>query len=132
MEMPPKRILIAEDSRVALMNALVILGGSSSYELIVARAGEDAFAKATEEAPDLILMDAVMPKMDGLQACRRLRMLESTNTIPIIMVTTRGTAANMELGYECGCDDYLTKPFTRAQLTEKIEKWIGRSAGGDD
>ena len=132
MEMPPKRILIAEDSRVALMNALVILGGSSSYELIVARAGEDAFAKATEEAPDLILMDVVMPKMDGFQACRRLRMQESTNLIPIIMVTTRGTAANIEFGSECGCDDYLTKPFTRAQLMEKIEKWIERSADGDD
>ena len=130
--MPRKRILIAEDSRVALMNAQVMLGCSGRYDLIAARNGEDAFARATEEAPDLILMDVVMPGMDGFQACRRLRMQESTNLIPIVMVTTRGAASNIEFGYECGCDDYLTKPFTRAQLMEKIEKWIERSADEDD
>ena len=119
----PKKILIVEDSKVALMNAQMLLRGLE-YDFIVAMDGEEGVAKATEEEPDLILMDVVMPKMDGFRACRLLRIQESTREIPIIMVTTRGTTANVQLGYESGCTDYLTKPITRTALVEKIEKWI--------
>ena len=66
-----------------------------------------------------------MPRMDGFEACRRLRQSEKTQDIPIIMVTTRGEAENIEHGYELGCSDYVTKPINSLELTTKIESLLG-------
>jgi DNA-binding response OmpR family regulator len=79
---------------------------------------------ASSEKPDLILMDVVMPIMDGFEACRQIRMQAETNGIPIIMVTTRGEAINVETGYESGCNDYVTKPIDKVELLTKIESLI--------
>jgi DNA-binding response OmpR family regulator len=73
-------------------------------------------------------MDVVMPTMDGFEACRKIRIRAETNGIPIIMVTTRGEAINVETGYECGCNDYVTKPIDKVELLEKIENLTGADA----
>jgi DNA-binding response OmpR family regulator len=70
-------------------------------------------------------MDVVMPIMDGFEACRKIRLQAETNGIPIIMVTTRGEAINVESGYESGCNDYVTKPIDKVELLTKIESLIG-------
>ncbi len=121
--MSKKKILVVDDSQVASMTTCMIL--TSQYECVTAENGAIGVEMASTEKPDLILMDVVMPTMDGFQACRHIRMQAETNGIPIIMVTTRGEAINVEAGYESGCDDYVTKPVDGAELLTKIENLIG-------
>ena len=121
--MSKKKILVVDDSKVASMTTGMIL--ASRYECVSAENGAVAVEMAIAEKPDLILMDVVMPLVDGFQACRQIRMRDETNGIPIIMVTTRGEANNMEAGYESGCNDYVTKPVDGAELLTKIENLIG-------
>jgi two-component system alkaline phosphatase synthesis response regulator PhoP len=70
-------------------------------------------------------MDIMMPKMDGLQACKQIREQDETSEIPIIMVTTRGEAANVEKGFENGCNDYVSKPINANELLSKVKKHLG-------
>ena len=119
-----KKILLVDDSTTTLMMEKMVLS-RGEYDLVTAKDGEEAVATAAREQPDLILLDIVMPRMDGFEACRRLRESEKTQDIPIIMVTTRGEAENIEHGYELGCNDYVTKPINTLELTTKIESLLG-------
>ena len=119
-----KKILLADDSRTALMIERALLVGSP-YDVIVATDGYDAVQQAVEAHPDLIILDVVMPCMDGFEACRELRRLEATRAIPVIMVTTRGGGDDMENGYEVGCNDYVTKPIHGPELLSKVRNLIG-------
>lgn len=119
-----KKILLADDSKTALMMERTLLA-RSAYDIISAADGREAVAQAIEEAPDLIILDVVMPFMDGFEACRELRRLEATRAIPIIMVTTRGEPHNVEIGYEVGCNDYVTKPINGPELLSKVRNLIG-------
>ncbi len=121
-----RKVLIVDDSEVVLMSEQMIFrGGNGKYDVIVARDGDEAVVKATEELPDLILMDVVMPRMNGFDACREIRSQKATQAIPIIMVTTRGEADQVETGYARGCNDYITKPINAVELVEKIKNLIG-------
>src|SRR5436190_14546367 len=103
-----KKILLVDDSpTVLLMERLLLQDGP--YELFSASSGQEAVETALSVRPELILMDVVMPGMDGFEVCRRLRGEEATRTTPIILVTTRGGSENVERGYESGCSDYVTK-----------------------
>jgi DNA-binding response OmpR family regulator len=124
--MSKKKILVVDDSKVASMTTCMIL--ASRYECVTAEDGAIGVEMASTENPDLILMDVVMPTMDGFEACRKIRIRAETNGIPIIMVTTRGEAINVETGYECGCNDYVTKPIDKVELLEKIENLTGADA----
>jgi CheY-like chemotaxis protein len=121
--MARKKILLVDDSSTALMMEQVILS-RKNFELVVARDGEEAVAKSVSERPDLILMDVVMPKMNGFEACRRIKSEPSTKDIPIILVTTRGEAENMEAGYASGCNDYVTKPINGLELLTKLGDFL--------
>lgn len=123
--MPRRKILIVDDSTIVRMVATLILT-NAFYNLVSADNGEDAVRTAAVERPDLILMDVVMPKMDGLEACRRLREQDATKTTPIILVSTRGEPESVEKGFASGCTDYLTKPITPRELLWKVRKHIGR------
>lgn len=122
--MPRKKILLADDSTTALMMEQAILA-KGAYDVVVARDGRAAVQLAVDEAPDLIILDVVMPRMDGFEACRELRRLEATRTTPIIMVTTRGEPQNIETGYEAGCSDYVTKPINGPELVSKVRDLLG-------
>jgi CheY-like chemotaxis protein len=122
--MPRKKILLVDDSRTALMVQSIVLN-QLAYDLVTACDGEDAVQKAVRERPDLILMDVVMPKMSGFDACRELRKREETRSTPIIMLTTRGEAENVEAGFSCGCNDYVTKPINKVELIEKLKNHLG-------
>ena len=121
--MESKRILIVDDSNTVLMMERMIL--SRSYDLIVARDGAEAVSKATAEHPDLILMDVVMPRMNGFDALKEIRAGNTTRDIPIIMVTTRGEGHNVEAGFAGGCNDYVTKPINSLELIAKIRSLLG-------
>ena len=122
--MTRKKILVADDSKTALfMESMILRKGP--YDLLTAADGVEAVQKAVAELPDLILMDVVMPRMTGFEALRELRSREATKAIPIIMVTTRGEASNVEAGFESGCTDYVTKPIDSLELLSKIRDHIG-------
>jgi DNA-binding response OmpR family regulator len=114
-----KKVLIVDDSSTILLMEKLALK-KTPYEVISASNGEEAVARAIAEHPDLILMDVVMPKMNGFEACRRLRAEEATRDTPVILVTTRGEPDNVEAGYESGCSDYITKPIDTLELLAKV------------
>ncbi len=119
-----KKILLVDDSNTILMMEKMILK-KTGYQVITATNGEDAVARAVAERPDLILMDVVMPRMTGFEACRRLRQEETTKQTPIIMVTTRGEQSNVEAGFANGCTDYVTKPIDALELLTKLRDQLG-------
>ena len=122
--MKRKKILLVDDSNTILMMEKFILR-NDPYELVSASNGEEAVLKAKEHQPDLILLDVIMPKMGGFEACRLIRENELTREIPVIMVTTRGEAANVETGWANGCTDYVTKPINAVELLAKVRSILG-------
>ncbi len=128
--MKRKKILLVDDSNTILMMEKFILR-NDPYELVSASNGEEAVLKAAEHQPDLILLDVIMPKMGGFEACRLIRENELTRSIPVIMVTTRGEAANVETGWANGCTDYVTKPINAVELLAKVRSILGGSTFAD-
>jgi DNA-binding response OmpR family regulator len=126
--MSRKKILLVDDSNTILMMEKFILR-NGPYEILTAANGEEGVLKAAEQMPDLILLDVIMPKMSGFEACRLLRSNRATSAIPIIMVTTRGEAANVEAGWANGCTDYVTKPINAIELLAKVRNFLGDEAG---
>lgn len=124
-----KVLLLVDDSKTILLMERMILGGGA-YELITALDGEEALEKARAELPDLILMDVVMPRMNGFEACRHIRSGEATSEIPVIMVTTRGEIESVEAGYESGCTDYVIKPIDAQELLAKVQSYLGETIDG--
>ena len=118
-----KKILLVDDSTTALMMEELVL--KKSYDVVTAKDGAEALKMAVAEKPDLILLDVVMPKMDGFEVCRVLRGIEVTKNIPIIMVTTRGEGKNVEAGFASGANDYVTKPINHRELLSKIQRHLG-------
>ena len=121
--MSNKKILVVDDSRTSLFLEQTILR-KGSYQVVTALDGEEGVRKAHSENPDLVLMDVVMPKMDGFQALRKLRQDPATQSIPVIMVTTRGEGLNVETGFADGCNDYVTKPVDALELLTKIKSCL--------
>jgi CheY-like chemotaxis protein len=122
-----KKILLVDDSRTSLFLERMLLR-DGPYDLIEAADGAQAVEKARRELPDLILMDMMMPKMDGLEALRQIRQGEETRSIPVIMVTTRSESDRVETAYEIGCSDYVTKPIEQGELLKKVRDILGGAA----
>jgi len=121
-----KKILLVDDSNTILLMEKMILG-KESYTLVTASDGYQAIEQAIAQAPDAILLDVVMPGMDGFATCRELRRREETRNIPVIMVTTRGESDNVEHGFESGCNDYVTKPINGPELLAKLRNMLGET-----
>ncbi len=122
--MERKKILLVDDSSTVLLMEKMILS-KSPYELVTASDGQDGYDKAVVEKPDLILLDVVMPRMDGFEVCRRLRERDEMRGVPVIMVTTRGELNSVETGYQSGCTDYITKPINGLELLSKVKSYLG-------
>ena len=119
-----RKILLVDDSETVLQVEQMILA-SRSYQTIVAHDGKEALAKALDCKPDLILMDVIMPGINGLEAVKQLRDNQQTRSVPIIMVTSKAEAEAMETGYQNGCNDYIVKPIDHAEFLAKIENLLG-------
>jgi CheY-like chemotaxis protein len=122
--MSRKKILLVDDSQTVLMMERMILG-KAAYEIVVAGDGIEAVEKAKTERPDLILMDLVMPRLDGFGAAKAIREDPITRDIPIVMVTTKSEASRVEEAMRLGCRDYTTKPIHGPDLLAKIRALIG-------
>ncbi|HYK01556.1 MAG TPA: response regulator [Thermoanaerobaculia bacterium] len=121
--MTTKKILLVDDSQTVLLMHKMIL--SKWWQVVTARDGQEGVEKALAEKPDLILMDVIMPRVNGFEAVAKLRQQEATRDTPIIMVTTRGEEHNIESGYELGCTDYITKPVNNIELMTKVRCYLG-------
>ena len=120
-----KKVLLVDDSSTTLMMEQMILQQRPNYHCLTAGDGAEAVDKAIEHAPDLVLMDVVMPRMNGFEACRRLRQNAETQRTPIILVTTRSEPEYLEAGFQSGCNDYLNKPINGAELLQVLESYLG-------
>src|SRR6266542_4080748 len=112
-------ILIVDDeaSGQATLEGLLL---SQGYQLVFASSGGEALAKAAERPPDLILLDVMMPGMDGFEVCRRLRAEPILAEVPIVLVTALDDRASRLRGIEAGADDFITKPFDRTELRARV------------
>ena len=119
-----KKILLVDSSRTSLLLERMILD-PEAYELLVALDGEQALEVVKAEQPDLILMDAVLPRLDGLATLRRLRAARETRLTPVILVTTRAEPESVEKGWESGCSDYIAKPIDAEELISKVRSCLG-------
>ena len=123
--MHPKKILVVDDSATSLMWQRMILG-QEKFEVFTAKDGQEGVDVALAQRPDLVLMDVVMPRMNGFEACRALRAHETMREVPVIMVTTRSEYKNVEEAYESGCNDYITKPIDKLELLTKVRSFLGQ------
>ncbi|MBQ7758474.1 response regulator YycF [Anaerotignum sp.] len=119
-----RKILIVDDEK-NIVEIIAFNLKKEGYQVIKAADGEEGVKKAMEENPDLILLDIMMPKMDGYEACKKIR--EKKNT-PIIMLTARAEELDKVLGLELGADDYVTKPFGVRELMARVKANLRKSA----
>ncbi len=117
--MPVRKILVVDDSPTDRQFMLETLA-KKGYQVVTAENGEDAIAKAKSELPDLILMDVVMPGLNGYQATRQITRDDATKHIPVIMCTSKGADTDKIWGMRQGANDYLIKPIDAGQLLAKI------------
>ena len=118
------RILVVDDERVMVKGIKFNLE-NEGYQVDTGSDGEEAVDKARTGQFDLIILDLMMPKIDGLQACMKIR--EFSN-VPVIMLTAKGEDADKIIGFECGADDYITKPFNILELKARIRALLRRAA----
>jgi CheY-like chemotaxis protein len=116
-----KKILICDDDPVILRLLQVNLE-IEGYDVVVARHGEEAVTMALEETPDLVILDIMMPRMDGYEACAKIRSHEDTREVPVVFLSARAQQSDIDKGRAYGVSDYLTKPFDPTDLLEVIER----------
>ncbi len=123
--MSKKRILVIEDDR-SLSEVLAYNLRQEKYEAVVALDGMDGLRQAQLKTPDLIILDLMLPQMDGLEVCRRLRSDPVTSKILILMLTAKSEETDQVVGFTLGADDYVTKPFSVKILLERIKALLRR------
>ncbi len=116
----PPRILIVDDNEMNC-DILVTRLATQGYELFQAVDGEEALTAATQQLPDLILLDVMMPKLDGMEVCRRLKADPNLPFMPIILVTAKAASTDVVAGLEAGADEYLTKPIDQMALVARVK-----------
>jgi two-component system alkaline phosphatase synthesis response regulator PhoP len=119
------KILVVDDE-IYIVHILDFSLGMEGYEVITALDGEQALERARAEHPDLVVLDVMMPKLDGYETCRILKADETTRHIPIILLSAKGRNADQKVGYDVGADEYITKPFSPRKLVERINALLGQ------
>ena len=127
--MAATRILIVEDEE-ALGTLLEYNLGKEKFDVTLAGDGEEALLKIEEQTPDLVILDWMLPKISGIEVCRRIRAKPGTKNLPIIMLTARSEEADRIRGLETGADDYLTKPFSNNELVARVRAVLRRIRPG--
>ena len=118
-----RKILVVDDE-LAIVDLLSFNLKKEGYDVVTANDGEEALLKSETESPDLILLDVMLPKMDGFTVCRKVR---ERKTTPIIMITAKEEEVDKVLGLELGADDYLTKPFSVRELMARVKANLRRT-----
>ena len=122
--MPIKATILAVDDEPRVLKLLKANLESSGYAVLTAADGEEALQTMERELPDLVLLDLMLPKMDGYAVCRRIR---EFSAVPVLMLTARSAQVDLIHGFEVGADDYLTKPFSITELLMRVQAVLRRS-----
>ncbi len=117
------KVLVVDDE-VNITQILEFSIGAEGFDVITAQNGEEAVEKARREQPDLIILDVMMPKIDGYEACRILKANPLTKNIPVVLLTAKGRDIDKRLGMEVGATDYIVKPFSPNRLIERINQLL--------
>jgi DNA-binding response OmpR family regulator len=123
--MKTKKILVVDDE-VDLVETLRFPLEMEGFQVLVSYNGEDALNQARKENPDLVLLDVMLPKLDGYKVCRLLKFDERYKHIPILMLTAKTQEKDKLTGVETGADEYITKPFDIDQLMEKVKAYLNK------
>jgi len=126
-----QKILIVDDEPEAI-ELIEFNLKQAGYEVATAADGAEALKKARELLPGLVILDLMLPEMDGLEVCKILRRESATATMPILMLTAKAAEIDRVLGLELGADDYLTKPFSPRELVLRVKKILSRGKAVDD
>jgi DNA-binding response OmpR family regulator len=121
--MNPKKILVVDDE-VDLVKTIQFALEAEGYKVLVSYNGEDALNQSRKETPDLILLDLMLPKLDGYKVCRLLKFDEQYKHIPILMLTAKTQQKDRSLGMETGANEYITKPFDMDELMGKVKAYL--------
>jgi len=121
-----KKILVADDEPDVLFMTAFSLRTVGGFEVIEARNGLEALEKAQQSPPDLIILDIKMPRLNGYEACRRLKEIESLKDVPVIFLSAKGQRQEIEEGLSLGAADYILKPFAPEDLVSKVKEILGR------
>jgi len=119
----PKKVLIVDDEP-GIIVALQFLMEQNGYATVVAFSGEEAMEAVARDHPDLILLDIMLPVVDGFEVCQRVRENPEWNDIRIVLVTALGNEANVTKGLDLGADAYVTKPFANADLVARVKELL--------
>ena len=125
-------LILAVDDEAHILELISFNLEAEGYNVKTASNGEDALTACTRERPSLILLDLMLPGIDGMEVCRRLKGNTSTADIPIIMLTAKGDEVDKVLGLELGADDYVTKPFSVRELIARIKALLRRASAQTD
>ena len=120
-----KRILVCDDDPV-ILRLLEVNLELEGFDVLTGNNGEEGVEIAKRELPDLVILDIMMPRMDGYQACQAIKADESTTHIPVIFLSAKAQAADIERGKSYGVAEYLTKPFDPTDLTDLVFKLVGQ------
>lgn len=119
-----KRILVVDDEQ-DILKVVTMRLAASGYEVITAADGQEGLSKARSEKPDLIILDVMLPKLDGYKVCRMLKFDERYKKIPVIIFTARANESDIQLSKEVGAETYITKPFEFSDLQKKLQELLG-------
>lgn len=120
-----KKVLVVEDDRDILQLVALYLG-NEGFRVVTATTGPEAMKQVKTEKPDLVVLDLMLPEMDGLEVCQRLRAQPDTAMLPIIMLTAKAEESDTVVGLELGADDYVTKPFSPKALVARVKAMLRR------
>ena len=120
----PKKVLIADDEPNIVVS-LEFLMRQKGYEVRVVHAGDDALRAVEEFAPDLVLLDVMMPRMSGYEVCQKMRENPAWQSIKVVILSAKGRDVEVSKGMAVGADAYVTKPFSTRDLIDRIEQMLG-------
>ena len=120
------KILVVDDE-IYIVHILDFSLGMEGYEVVTALDGEQALEKVKTEKPDLIVLDIMMPKLDGYEVCKNIKANSATQNIPVILLSAKGRNVDQKMGFDVGADDYITKPFSPRKLVERINQLLGQT-----
>ena len=128
--MTAERVMVIEDE-ADILEVIEYNLIREGFQVTTSRDGEGGLQRVRDDRPDLVLLDLMLPGLDGIEICRRLREDPVTRTIPVIMVTAKGEESDIVLGLEIGADDYIAKPFSPKELVARVKAVLRRGAASN-
>ena len=125
-EMPHSILIVDDEPNIVI--SLEFLMKKANYDVRVARDGQEALRAVEERVPDLVLLDVMMPKLDGFSVCQTIRDNPDWKDVRIVILTARGRDIEREKGLALGADDYITKPFSTREVVERVRQYLGQAS----